>query len=110
VDQQFPSFTSISMDDSPALALPFEYNAAAAFVDDALQDGRGNRVAIRTANRNWTYADLDADVNRVGNVLHALGVDMEQRVALLSQAIRRPFKNGCWPTAPVFEWSPNLSF
>ena len=28
MDQQFPSFTSISMDDSPALALPFEYNAA----------------------------------------------------------------------------------
>ncbi len=82
MDQQFPSFTSIAMVDSPALALPFEYNAAAAFVDDTLQDGRGNRVAIRTANRNWTYADLGADVNRVGNVLHALGVDMEQCVAI----------------------------
>jgi benzoate-CoA ligase family protein len=80
--QQPPPFASIALDDSPALTLPFEYNAAAAFVDGALQRGDGNRVAIRTADSNWTYADLAAGVNRVGNALRALGVDMEQRVAL----------------------------
>ena len=81
--QQLPLNPATSLaESSPALALPFEYNAAVAFVDDALRDGGRDRIAIRTAKRNWTYADLADGVNRLGNTLHTLGVDMEQRIAL----------------------------
>ena len=83
VNQQLPPLpvTSIA-ESSPALALPFEYNAAVAFVDDAFRDSRRDRIAIRTAKRNWTYADLAVGVNRFGNTLRTLSVDMEQRIAL----------------------------
>ncbi len=59
------------------------YNAASVFVDGALTKGWGERVAIRFGADNWTYARLAAEVNRVGNTLRALGVDMEQRVGIL---------------------------
>jgi benzoate-CoA ligase family protein len=68
---------------SPALALPEEYNAAAAFVDGALAAGWGARVALRSPTGGWTYTQLAEGVNRAGNALQALGVEMEQRVGLL---------------------------
>jgi benzoate-CoA ligase len=68
---------------NPALALSNEYNAAAAFLDGALANGWGNRVALRTSGGDWTYAQLAEGANRAGNALRALGVEMEQRVAVL---------------------------
>src|SRR5690349_12665545 len=68
---------------SPALELPEEYNAAAAFVDGALAAGWGGRVALRSPDGEWTYAQLAEKVNRAGNALQSLGVEMEQRVAIL---------------------------
>ena len=68
---------------SPALALPERYNAAAAFLDAPLAAGWGERVAIHSASGNWTYAQLAEHANRAGNGLLALGVEMEQRVAVL---------------------------
>src|SRR5262249_41784703 len=69
---------------SPAHELPFNYNAAAAFVDGALARGWGERRAICTASGDiWSYARLAEGMNRAGNALRALGVEMEQRVAIL---------------------------
>jgi benzoate-CoA ligase family protein len=68
---------------SPALDLPFDYNAAAAFVEGPLARGWGDRTAIRAADQAWTYRQLSEHVNRAGNALRTLGVEMEQRVALL---------------------------
>ncbi len=79
---QLPLLSTVSAI-SPALELPFEYNAAAAFVDGPLARGWGERIAIRTAERSWTYAALAERVSRAGNALRALGVEMEQRVAFL---------------------------
>lgn len=59
------------------------YNAATAFIDGALTAGWGERDAIRFGADHWTYARLAAEVNRAGNALAALGVELEQRVALL---------------------------
>ncbi|HUY78744.1 MAG TPA: benzoate-CoA ligase family protein [Ktedonobacterales bacterium] len=59
------------------------YNAATAFIDGALAAGWGERVALRVGADQWMYARLAAEVNRVGNALAGLGVEMEQRVALL---------------------------
>lgn len=93
---QLPPMVEIHSDvENPALALPHEYNAATAFLDGALQQGWGQRVAIRfaasagssptaaSAGSAVTYAELAASANRAGNALLALGVEMEQRVALL---------------------------
>src|SRR5262245_32044800 len=69
---------------SPAHDLPFDYNAASAFVDGAVARDWGERPAIRTVGGDvWSYARLAADTNRAGNALRALGVEMEQRVAIL---------------------------
>ena len=68
---------------NPALTLPDDYNAGVAFLDGALARGWGERIAIRTPSEQWTYAQLNETANRAGNALRALGVEMEQRVALL---------------------------
>jgi benzoate-CoA ligase len=56
---------------------------AAYLVDRHLQEGRGERRAIRCQGRTWTYADLLAQVNRTANALRGLGLQMEQRCLLL---------------------------
>jgi benzoate-CoA ligase family protein len=68
---------------NPALALPEHYNAATAFVDEPLARGWGERVALRTVEGVTTYAQLAELANRAGNSLRTLGVEMEQRVAVL---------------------------
>ena len=79
-----PRVDTLADVENPALALSNDYNAAAAFLDGALLNGWGQRVAIRaTTGVIWTYADLAAAANRAGNALLALGVETEQRVALI---------------------------
>ncbi|HEY7780230.1 MAG TPA: benzoate-CoA ligase family protein [Ktedonobacterales bacterium] len=68
---------------NPALALPDRYNAAAAFVDGPLARGWGARTALRAPDGDHTYAMLAEMTNRAGIGLRALGVQMEQRVAIL---------------------------
>jgi benzoate-CoA ligase len=68
---------------NPALALPTDYNAAAAFLDGAIANGWSERIALRAPGEQWTYGRLAATANRAGNALRALGVEMEQRIALL---------------------------
>lgn len=63
--------------------MPDQYNVTAVFLDGALARGWGDRPAIRTANETLTYTQLTSMANRAGNGLGALGVEMEQRVAIL---------------------------
>jgi benzoate-CoA ligase family protein len=67
------------------LTLPDRFNAAAHFIDRNVADGRGDKIAIESADtgERVTYAQLQERVNRCGNALRALGVRMEERVALL---------------------------
>jgi benzoate-CoA ligase family protein len=62
--------------------VPERFNAGT-LVDRNLQAGRGERVAIRCAGAELTYAQLYDRVNRAGNALRALGVRREQRVLLI---------------------------
>ncbi|WIG58486.1 MAG: Benzoate--CoA ligase [Ktedonobacterales bacterium] len=80
---QLPPHPLTSTVVNPASTLPTDYNAATALLGGALAAGWGERIAVRTAHENWTYARLAAEANRAGNALRALGVEMEQRVALL---------------------------
>ena len=58
-------------------------NAVSAFIDDPAAGRGGGRVAIATRGGETTYRDLLGLVGRAGNVLRGLGVEPEQRVAIL---------------------------
>ena len=59
------------------------FNATEYLLDSHLEAGSGHRVAVRTADRTLTYADLDAEVARTAAGLRALGVRPEQRVLMV---------------------------
>jgi acyl-coenzyme A synthetase/AMP-(fatty) acid ligase len=60
------------------------FNIASVLVDRHVEEGRGERPAIRLLHgRTVTYRELSSEANRAGQVLRRAGVDVEQRVALL---------------------------
>jgi benzoate-CoA ligase family protein len=58
-------------------------NAVTAFLDDTIGGGAGDRPAIVTSAGATTYRELLALTARAGAALRGLGVEPEQRVALL---------------------------
>ncbi|HEY1349332.1 MAG TPA: benzoate-CoA ligase family protein [Ktedonobacteraceae bacterium] len=67
----------------PQVVIPEQFNAASAFLDRNLEEGRGARPALFSQGQSYTYAQIAELANRVGNGLRSLGVEMEQRVAML---------------------------
>lgn len=65
--------------------VPERFNAADYFVDENIRKGRGQKIAIYSAEKNYTYDEVYQNVNRCGNLLKTLGVEMENRVLLLLQ-------------------------
>ncbi|HEV8673091.1 MAG TPA: benzoate-CoA ligase family protein [Methylomirabilota bacterium] len=63
--------------------LPEQFNIVPWLVDRHLAEGRGAQPAILTPDRTVTYADLAAGVARAARLLDRLGIQREQRVALL---------------------------
>ena len=61
---------------------PEEFNIADYFLDARVREGRGDRVALRTDEGDWSYAEVQALASRWGNVLRDIGVQPEQRVLL----------------------------
>src|SRR5688572_19226603 len=66
-----------------AETLPRDFNVAAHFIDRNVAEGRGSRVAHVFGDRQMTYAELQELVNRTGNALRELGVEMENRVLMI---------------------------
>src|SRR3954452_14993258 len=60
-----------------------DYNAAVDFVDRNVAEGRGDKTAFIDPSRNLTYAELRDAAARVGPMLAHLGVDPEDRIALV---------------------------
>ena len=58
-------------------------HATAPFLDAQVAAGDGARVAIETPDARVTYAGLTDLANRTGNALREMGVEPEQRVAML---------------------------
>ncbi|MFZ1058163.1 MAG: benzoate-CoA ligase family protein [Candidatus Rokuibacteriota bacterium] len=71
------------MTTAPLIEIPDRFNAASFFVDRHVAEGRGDKAAFLHEDRTVTYAGLQELVNRVGNALLGLGVEMEHRVLLL---------------------------
>jgi benzoate-CoA ligase family protein len=70
---QFPS----------AIRPPLGFNVAVPFIDRHLAEGRGAKVAIRSAAGDVTYAELASNVNRGGNALLRLGVTRGERLLMI---------------------------
>jgi benzoate-CoA ligase family protein len=78
--------TGLTVDRSqtpPALSFAPGFNVAVPFVDRHLAEGRGAKVAIRSAAGEVTYAELADGVNRCGNALLGLGVERGQRLLMV---------------------------
>ncbi len=63
--------------------LPAEFNVAAHFVDRNVREGRGSAPAYVCEGSTLSYGGLAELVNRTGNALLELGVEMEDRVLIL---------------------------
>ena len=68
---------------TPPIQLPERFNVANYFVDQNVVEGRGDKIAFFHENRTITYGQLQKLVNRVGNALLDLEVELEHRVLLL---------------------------
>jgi benzoate-CoA ligase family protein len=60
--------------------VPEQLNTTSYFLDHNLEQGRGERTAVYCRNGRFTYGDIAALTNQVGNVLKDLGVEPENRV------------------------------
>jgi 2-aminobenzoate-CoA ligase len=77
--EQLPEF----LFNLPELHYPVRLNCAAAFVDDWIAAGDGNRDCLISPVEHWSYADLAERINRIANVLtRDLGVVPGNRVLL----------------------------
>ncbi len=65
-----------------AITFPENFNMATYFLDDRINEGRGDRVAVYYKDEKYTYEDVQKRANRVGNALLKLGVEMEDRVLI----------------------------
>ena len=70
-------------DTPPHVNVPDVLNTAGEYVDGAVAAGHGDRAAYIFEAERVTFADLQERMNQVGNALAALGVEIEQRVAIL---------------------------
>jgi benzoate-CoA ligase family protein len=59
------------------------FNVAVPFIDRHVAEGRGAKVAIRSADGEVTYAELLEGVNRCGNALLGLGVRRGDRLLMV---------------------------
>ncbi len=81
--------------DRPELQFPAVLNCATELLDSHVRAGRGERICIRAAGVQWTYAQLAEQANRIANVLvHELGLVPGNRVLL--RAPNNPMLAACW--------------
>jgi benzoate-CoA ligase family protein len=62
---------------------PEQFNMAAYFLDNRIEEGKGNRIAVYCEDARYTYSDTQRMANQAGNALIALGVEMEDRVLIV---------------------------
>lgn len=68
---------------TPAITIPDQFNIAASILDRNIAEGRGAKTAIYYQDQTYSYAQIATMSNQLGNSLLELGVEMEQRVAML---------------------------
>lgn len=66
-----------------SIHVPEQLNLTSYFLEDNISQGRGDKVALYYRDEKYTFNDLCALTNRVGNVLKELGVEPEDRVTVI---------------------------
>ena len=61
---------------------PERFNMARYFLDERIEEGRGDRLAVIDHAGSYSYRDVQELANRVGNALAARGVGPEDRVLI----------------------------
>lgn len=64
------------------MTTPPNANLAHIFLDLRIQEGLGERVALRCADRNWSYAQVQTRSLQLAYALKELGICAEQRVLI----------------------------
>jgi 2-aminobenzoate-CoA ligase len=81
--------------DLPELQFPEQLNCAAELLDRWVETGHGDRLCIQGAGVRWSYADLQAQANRIARVLvDDLGLVSGNRVLL--RGANSPMLAACW--------------
>ncbi|MGL6110545.1 MAG: AMP-binding protein, partial [Rubrivivax sp.] len=79
----------------PSLQFPERLNCATELLDRHVAEGRGERLCIQAPGVRWTYADLQAQANRIAHVLVSdMGLVPGNRVLL--RAPNNPMLAACW--------------
>ena len=80
----------------PSLQFPERLNCADALLDRWVREGQGERLCMEgAAGLRWSYADLQAQANRIARVLvEDLGVVSGNRVLL--RGANTPMMAACW--------------
>ncbi|RYZ12548.1 MAG: 2-aminobenzoate-CoA ligase [Comamonadaceae bacterium] len=79
----------------PSLQFPERLNCATELLDRHVREGRGDRVCIQADGVRWTYAELQAQSNRIANVLvREMGLVPGNRVLL--RAPNNPMMVAAW--------------
>lgn len=60
-----------------------KFNVAVPFIDRHLDEGRGDKTAIITAESRWSYRELSVAVNKSGNHLLSLGMKPGDRLLMV---------------------------
>lgn len=63
--------------------IPQYYNITTKLIDEMVEKGLGDKVAVYYQDKTYTYREMQSMINKVGNCLKILGVHMEERVALV---------------------------
>jgi 2-aminobenzoate-CoA ligase len=79
----------------PELRYPTHMNAASELLDNAVAEGFGDKIAIYSSDKNWTYSDVLDTANRIANLLASkYGLLAGNRVLL--RAANNPMMAACW--------------
>ncbi len=81
--------------DLPGLQFPPRLNCATKLLDDTVARGDGERLCIQGAGVRWTYADVQAQANRIAHVLvQQMALVPGNRVLL--RGANSPMLAACW--------------
>lgn len=89
--EQWPEFRF----DLPDLQFPPQLNCVTQLLDQWVEQGQGGRRCVIGSELAWTYAELQAQVNRIANVLvQDMGLVPGNRVLL--RGANSPMLAACW--------------
>ncbi len=79
----------------PELQYAARLNAASELLDKAVVEGYGDKIAIYSSDKNWTYREVQETSNRIANLLvNDYGLVAGNRILL--RAPNNPMMAACW--------------